>query len=157
MRLKQKNIARTKNKKMLNWCWTLNNPDIFYCFDENKDIKFMLTNLLYVSKQDWWLEVTLEETYPFVDSSSTGSRKYLSSPSKQQLEYECLFEFISLFLFIWFCLKWTCLWIYLIFSFVCLTIILSYEWKNMKSPDPFRQQRVVSTYFRKQDQSGQWS
>ena len=32
----------------------------------------MLVNLLHVSQHDWWLEATSGETYPLVDTSSTG-------------------------------------------------------------------------------------
>ena len=44
------------------------------------------------------------ETYPLVDTLSTGSKKYLSNPSEHQLKYALLFEisiYASLYNFVY--------------------------------------------------------
>ena len=94
--------------------------------------KFVLTILLHVCQQVWWLEAIPGETHPLVDTSSNESKKYSSSLSKHQLEYTHLFELSIYANFLWFWLKGINLWINLIFPFMSLTTILSYEWQIWK-------------------------
>jgi len=92
----------------------------------------VLTNLLHVSQQVWWLEATLGTTCALVNTSSTRSRKYLSNPSKHWLEYARLFE-LSIYVILYnSILKGINFSINIIFPFISLTTIFSYEWQICK-------------------------
>ena len=115
--------------------------------------KFLLTILLHVSQQVWWLEATPGETYPLVDTSSTGSRKYSSNPFKHQLEYA-------------FYLNYPFMPIYMILfknnisanesyiSFYKSNDTIELWMTDMESSDHIRQKDIVFAYSKKQDQVG---
>jgi len=116
----------------------------------------MLMFLLHVSQQVWWLEATPSKTYPLEDTSSMGSRKYLSRPSKHQVEYAFYLNnpFMQVYM-IMFKRNISANLSYI--SFYKSNDFIELWMTDMESPNPIRQKHAVSTYSKKQDQSTQRS
>ena len=132
---------------------SLDDSDISQGFDENKKYKFVLTNLLHISQQVWWLKAIPGEIYPLVNILTTGSKKYSFSQSKHRLEYACLFE-LSIYMILFKRSKSTN---QSYISFYESNDNIKLWMTDMKSFDPIRQKSAISAYSRKQDQAAQRS
>lgn len=112
----------------------------------------MLTNLLHVSQQVWWLKAISGEIYPLVNILMTGSKKYSFSQSKHRLEYACLFE-LSIYMILFKRSKSTN---QSYISFYESNDNIELWMTDMESFDHIRQKRAIFAYSRK-DQAVQRS